>query len=802
MSSPSERPSDKSSDKGTDKTAERAQDKAHDKADELRRAALEYHEFPTPGKLAVTATKQMLNQRDLALAYSPGVAAACEEIVADPANAFRYTARGNLVGVVTNGTAVLGLGDIGPLAAKPVMEGKAVLFKKFAGIDVFDIELNERNLDKLVDIIAAMEPTFGGINLEDIKAPDCFYVERKLRERMKIPVFHDDQHGTAIVVGAAVINALKVVGKDIAQVKLVASGAGAAALACLGLLVKLGLRRENIWVTDLAGVVYRGRTELMDEDKAFFAQETPHRKLAEVLPGADIFLGLSAAGVLKPEMVAEMAPNPLIFALANPTPEISPELAKAARPDAIIATGRTDYPNQVNNVLCFPYIFRGALDCGATTVTDAMEIAAVYAIAELAQAEQSDVVAAAYSGVTLSFGPEYLIPKPFDHRLMMMIAPAVAKAAAESGVAQRPIADLEAYRERLKTFVYASGTTMKPIFDQAKKAHHKRVAYAEGEDERVLRAAQVVVDESLARPTLIGRPAVIAARIETFGLRLKEGLDYDVVNVEQDARYRDFWSTYHRMTERKGVSVHLAKIEMRRRLTLIGAMLLHKGEVDGLLCGTWGTTANHLHYIDQVIGRRAGGSPRTAQDVRVYACMNGLMLPGRQVFLVDTHVNADPTAEELAEITVMAAEEMLRFGLQPRAALLSHSNFGTSEHASAVKMRKTLALLREQAPWLEVDGEMHGDVALDAEARQKVMPRSTLTGEANLLVLPNIDAANISYNLLKTAAGGGIAIGPVLLGADKAVHILTPSTTVRRIVNMTALTVADAAAGRAPGSAP
>jgi malate dehydrogenase (oxaloacetate-decarboxylating)(NADP+) len=770
--------------------------KSGDRAAELRRAALEYHEFPTPGKLAVTATKQMLNQRDLALAYSPGVAAACEEIVADPANAFRYTARGNLVGVVTNGTAVLGLGDIGPLAAKPVMEGKAVLFKKFAGIDVFDIELNEKNLDKLVDVIAAMEPTFGGINLEDIKAPDCFYVERKLRERMKIPVFHDDQHGTAIVVGAAVINALKVVGKDIGQVKLVASGAGAAALACLGLLLKLGLRRENIWVTDLAGVVYEGRTELMDEDKAFFAQKTPLRKLVEVLPGADIFLGLSAAGVLKPEMVAQMAPHPLIFALANPTPEIAPELAKAARPDAIIATGRTDYPNQVNNVLCFPYIFRGALDCGATTITDAMEIAAVYAIAELAQAEQSDVVAAAYAGATLSFGPEYLIPKPFDHRLMMMIAPAVAKAAAESGVAQRPIADLEAYRERLKTFVYASGTTMKPIFDQAKKALNKRVAYAEGEDERVLRAAQVVVDEGLARPTLIGRPAVIAARIEKFGLRLKEELDYDVVNVEQDARYRDFWTTYHRMTERKGVSVNLAKIEMRRRLTLIGAMLLHKGEVDGLLCGTWGTTANHLHYVDQVIGKRAGGSPRTAQDVRVYACMNGLMLPGRQVFLVDTHVNADPSAEELAEITVMAAEEMMRFGLQPRAALLSHSNFGTSDHPSAVKMRRTLALLREQAPWLEVDGEMHGDVALDAAARQQVMPRSTLTGEANLLVLPNIDAANISYNLLKTAAGGGIAIGPVLLGADKPVHILTPSTTVRRIVNMTALTVADAQAGR------
>jgi len=775
---------------------DKSSQKTQDRAAELRRAALEYHEFPTPGKLAVVATKQMINQNDLALAYSPGVAAACEEIVADPANAFRYTARGNLVGVVTNGTAVLGLGDIGPLAAKPVMEGKAVLFKKFAGIDVFDIELNERNLDKLVDIIAAMEPTFGGINLEDIKAPDCFYVERKLRERMKIPVFHDDQHGTAIVVGAAVINALKGVGKDIAKVKLVASGAGAAALACLGLLVKLGLRRENIWVTDLAGVVYTGRTELMDDDKALFAQPTQLRKLAEVLPGADIFLGLSAAGVLKPDMVAEMAPQPLIFALANPTPEISPELAKAARPDAIIATGRTDYPNQVNNVLCFPYIFRGALDCGATTVTDAMEIAAVYAIAELAQAEQSDVVAAAYSGITLSFGPEYLIPKPFDHRLMMMIAPAVAKAAAESGVAQRPIADLVAYRERLKTFVYASGTIMKPIFDQARNARNKRVAYAEGEEERVLRAVQVVVDEGLARPTLIGRPKVIAARVEKFGLRLKEGLDYEVVNVEQDERYRDFWTTYHRMTERKGVSVHLAKIEMRRRLTLIGAMLLHKGEVDGLLCGTWGTTATHLQYIDQVIGKRAGGSPSTAQDVRVYACMNGLMLPGRQVFLVDTHVNADPSAEELTEITVMAAEEMMRFGIQPRAALLSHSNFGTSDHPSAVKMRRTLALLREQAPWLEVDGEMHGDVALDAQARHQVMPRSTLTGEANLLVLPNIDAANIAYNLLKTAAGGGIAIGPVLLGADKPVHILTPSATVRRIVNMTALTVADAEAGR------
>ena len=767
-----------------------------DKRAQLRRAALEYHEFPTPGKIAIAATKQLVNQRDLALAYSPGVAAACEEIVADPANAFRYTSRGNLVAVITNGTAVLGLGDIGPLAAKPVMEGKGVLFKKFAGIDVFDIEVNEKNLDKLVDIIAALEPTFGGINLEDIKAPDCFYVERKLRERMKIPVFHDDQHGTAIVVGAAMLNALKVAGKDIRKVKLVASGAGAAALACLGLLVKLGMPRENIWVTDLAGVVYEGRKELMDEDKAFFAQKTSQRTLAEAMVGADIVLGLSAGGVVKKEMVATMAKSPIVFALANPTPEIMPEEVKAVRDDAIIATGRTDYPNQVNNVLCFPYIFRGALDCGATTVTVEMEIAAVHAIAELAQAEQSEVVAAAYAGATLSFGPEYLIPKPFDPRLMMTIAPAVAKAAADSGVAQRPIKDYDAYREKLHTFVYASGQTMKPIFALAKRAAARRVAYAEGEDERVLRAVQVVVDENLARPTLIGRPAVIAQRVERFGLRLKEGVDYDVVNVEQDHRYRDFWQTYHRMTERKGITVQVAKIEMRRRLTLIGSMLLHKGEVDGMLCGTWGTTASHLHYIDQVIGKRHGGSPRTAQDVSVYACMNGLMLPGRQVFLVDTHVNADPTAEELAEITVRAGEEMLRFGVEPKAALLSHSNFGTSDHPSAVKMRRTLALLREQAPWLQVDGEMHGDVALDGTLRHASMPNSTLKGDANLLVLPNIDAANIAYNLLKTAAGGGIAIGPVLLGAAKPVHVLTPSATVRRIVNMTALTVADANAAR------
>jgi malate dehydrogenase (oxaloacetate-decarboxylating)(NADP+) len=768
-----------------------------DKRAELRRAALEYHQFPTPGKIAIAATKQLVNQHDLALAYSPGVAAPCEEIVKDPNNAFKYTSRGNLVAVITNGTAVLGLGDIGPLASKPVMEGKGVLFKKFAGIDVFDIEIDEKkDLDKLVDIIASLEPTFGGINLEDIKAPDCFYVERKLRERMKIPVFHDDQHGTAICVGAAILNGLKVVGKDPKKVKLVTSGAGAAALACLGLLVKLGIPRENIYVTDLAGVVYEGRTELMDDDKAFFAQKTDARTLREIINGADVFLGLSAGGVLKADMVKSMAAKPLIFALANPTPEILPEEVKAVRDDAVMATGRTDYPNQVNNVLCFPYIFRGALDAGASTITVEMEIAAVHAIAELAQAEQSEVVAAAYAGEQLAFGPEYLIPKPFDPRLMMKIAPAVAKAAADSGVALRPIADLDAYREKLQTFVYASGTTMKPIFNAARKALKKRVAYAEGEDERVLRAAQIVVDEGLALPTLIGRPAVIAERIEKFGLRLKEGVDYSVVNVEQDHRYRDFWQTYHRMTERKGITVQVAKIEMRRRLSLIGAMLLHKGDVDGLICGTWGRTALHLEYIDQVIGNRTDAKGAPGGDCAIYACMNGLMLPGRQVFLVDTHVNYDPTAQELARITVMAAEEMMRFGIKPKAALLSHSNFGSSNEPSAVKMRQTLALLQQQAPWLEVDGEMHGDVALDGDARKALLPRSTLQGDANLLVLPNIDAANIAYNLLKTAAGGNIAIGPVLLGAAKPVHILTASTTVRRIVNMTALTIADANAVR------
>ncbi|WP_027865497.1 NADP-dependent malic enzyme [Massilia alkalitolerans] len=765
-------------------------DKKEELRQQLRAAALEYHQIPRPGKISVTPTKGLLNQRDLALAYSPGVAAPCEEIVKDPANSYKYTARGNLVAVISNGTAVLGLGNIGPLASKPVMEGKGVLFKKFAAIDVFDIEINENDPDKLVDIIASLEPTFGGINLEDIKAPECFYIERKLRERMKIPVFHDDQHGTAIIVGAAILNGLKVVGKDIKNCKLVVSGAGAAALACLDLIVDLGFPLENIFVTDLAGVVYKGRTELMDEDKARFAQDTPHRSLAEVIPGADIFLGLSAGGVLKQDMVAQMAPNPLILALANPNPEILPEDVKAVRSDAIIATGRSDYPNQVNNVLCFPYMFRGALDCGATTITREMEIAVVHAIADLAHAEQSDIVASAYGIANLSFGPEYLIPMPFDPRLLTHIAPAVAKAAQDGGVATRPIADLAAYAESLQQFVYRSGTFMKPLFSVAKAApmEAKRIVYAEGEDERVLRAVQVVVDEKLARPILVGRPAVLEKRIEKFGLRLKLGQNVDVINPDYDERYRDYWQTYYEMAKRKGVTVDLAKIEMRRRHTLIGAMMVHKGDADGLICGTYGTTQMHLHYVDQVLGKRAAS--------KVYAAMNFLITPDRQLAIVDTHVNENPNAEELAEITVMAAEEMERFGMQPRAALLSHSNFGTYNSESARKMRAVLPLVQQAKPGLEIDGEMHGDTAIEAKVRMKIMPNSALTGDANLLVMPNIDAANISYNLVKSAAGNGIAIGPVLLGCARPVHILTPSSTVRRIVNMTALCVVDAVSQR------
>ena len=757
----------------------------------LRKQALDYHEFPTPGKISILPTKQLTNQRDLALAYSPGVAAACLEIAKDPINAFKYTARGNLVGVITNGTAVLGLGDIGPLAAKPVMEGKGVLFKKFAGIDVFDIELAERDLDKIVDAVAALEPTFGGINLEDIKAPDCFYIERKLRERMKIPVFHDDQHGTAIVVSAALVNGLSVVGKEIDKVKLVVSGAGAAALACLDLLLDLGMLKENIWVTDIEGVVYEGRKALMDPEKARFCQPTAARHLGDVIEGADVFLGLSAGGVLKPEMVAKMAARPIIFALANPDPEILPEVVKSVRQDAVIATGRTDYPNQVNNVLCFPFIFRGALDVGATTITRGMELAAVRAMADLARDEQSEVVTAAYGTEGISFGPEYLIPKPFDPRLIIKIAPAVARAAMDDGVATRPILDMDAYEDRLQEFVYLSGNFMKPILTAARLADKRRIVFAEGEEERVLRAVQVVLDEGLAAPVLIGRPAVIEKRIARFGLRMHAGEDFLVVNPEQDDRYREYWEAYYELTERSGVTAQYAQIEMRRRHTLIGAMMIRKGHADGMIYGTFGTHSLHLHYIDQVLGRAAGAN--------VYAAMNILILQHRTIAMVDTHVNENPSALELAEITITAAREMRALGLEPRIALLSHSNFGSGNSESARKMREVLQIIRARAPELNIDGEMHGDVALDAELRKALMPRSTLQGDANLLVLPSMESANISYNLLKRAAGNNVAIGPMLMGCAAPVHVLTASATVRRLVNMTAIAVVQANSSSSTG---
>jgi malate dehydrogenase (oxaloacetate-decarboxylating)(NADP+) len=751
---------------------------------DIREASLEYHRKAPAGKIAIAPTKKLTNQRDLSLAYTPGVAAVCDAIVKDAAEARNLTARGNLIGVVTNGTAVLGLGAIGPLAGKPVMEGKSVLFRKFAGIDCFDIEIDERDPDKLVDIICALEPTFGGINLEDIKAPECFIVERKCRERMKIPVFHDDQHGTAIIVGAAILNGLRVVGKDIGRVKLVCSGAGAAALACLDLLVSLGIKRENIYVADIAGVVYEGRTELMDDHKIVYAQRTPHRKLGELMEGADVFLGLSAGGVLKPEFLAKMAERPLIMALANPEPEIMPDLAKSVRPDAVIATGRSDFPNQVNNVLCFPFIFRGALDVGATQINEAMKLACVRALADLAMAEQSDIVAAAYKIENVRFGPDYLIPKPFDPRLIVQIAPAVAKAAMESGVATRPIEDFGAYRDRLQQLVYHSGLLMKPIFDAAKKTS-KRIVFAEGEDERVLRAVQVIVDEKIARPILVGRPAVLEQRIERYGLRLKAGVDFEMINPEYDERYRRYWSEYYRLTARRGVSQQYAKIEMRRRLTLIGAMMIHLGEADGMLCGTFGTHGLHLRFVDQVIGKRVG--------VRTYAAMNAVMLPTRTVFIADTYVNPDPTAEELAEITLLAADEIRRFGIEPKVALLSHSSFGSSDYPSARKMQAALGLINALDPELEVEGEMHGDAALDEEVRLATFPGARLKGAANLLIMPTLDAANIAFNLLKTAIGSGVTLGPMLLGVAKPVHILTPSATVRRIVNMTALTVVDAA---------
>jgi malate dehydrogenase (oxaloacetate-decarboxylating)(NADP+) len=721
--------------------------------EQLRQAALNYHRLPEPGKISVTPSKPMLTQRDLALAYSPGVAAACEAIVADAGEARNMTARGNLVAVVSNGTAVLGLGAIGPLAAKPVMEGKGVLFKKFAGIDVFDIEVDERDPDKLVEIIAALEPTFGGINLEDIKAPECFYIERKLRERMKIPVFHDDQHGTAIIVGAALLNGLKVVGKDIGQIKLVVSGAGAAALACLDMLVSLGVRMENIVVTDIKGVVYKGRTEEMDDNKARYAVATAARTLGEVIAGADVFLGLSAGGVLKPEMVKKMADRPLIFALANPHPEILPETAHAARPDVIIATGRSDYPNQVNNALCFPYIFRGALDVGASTINEAMKQAAVKAIAQLAQAEQSDAVATAYGDQNLRFGPDYLIPRPFDPRLITEIAPAVAQAAMDSGIAARPLADMRAYRERLSHFIHESGWLMKPVLDYA-KAHPKRLVYAEGEDERVLHAVQAVVDEGMAHPILIGRPAIVAQNIDRLGLRLRAGEHFGLVNPAAP-------------------DVHN---------TQIAAAMVSAGEADAMLCGMVSKPQEHLRFISEKIGLHPEAS--------VFATMNILLLPGHTLFVCDTHINLDPTAEQIAEITLLAVAEMRRFGIEPRVALLSHSNFGGFDDPSARKMRRANELLRERAPGLEVDGEMHADTAVSDVLRRQLAPDARLRGPANLLVMPSLDAANISFNLLKVLAGDGITIGPVLLGAAKSVHIMTPSATVRRIVEMSALAVA------------
>ena len=721
------------------------------------------------------------------MAYSPGVAFACEEIVADPAEASTLTARANLVGVITNGTAVLGLGPIGPLAAKPVMEGKGVLFKKFANIDVFDLEIDERDPDKLIETIASLEPTFGGINLEDIKAPECFYIEKKLRERMKIPVFHDDQHGTAIVVGAAILNGLHLIGKDLSKVKIVTSGAGAAALACLDLLVMLGAPVENIWVTDIKGLVYEGRVEEMDEIKARYAKQTEQRTLGEAIADADVFLGLSAGGVLKPEMVAKMAAKPLIMALANPTPEILPEQVKSVRDDAIICTGRSDYPNQVNNVLCFPFIFRGALDVGATTITEEMKMAAVKAIAELARAEQSEVVASAYGEKISGFGPEYLIPKPFDPRLIVKIAPAVAQAGMDSGVATRPIQDWDAYLQGLNEFVYHSGLIMKPVFSQARLAP-KRIVFAEGEDERVLRAVQVVRDEGIAWPILIGRHAEINRRIEAAGLRIREGEDFEVIHSDNsaffDEHYEEFWTTYHRIMERKGVSPDYARREVRRRNTLYGALMVRLGYADGLICGTFGRHETHREYVQSVIGTRA-------EHDRYYA-MNLLLLPGRTVFIADTYVNYDPSAEQLVDMTLMAAEEIRNFGIVPKVALLSHSTFGTENTPTAVKMREVLAELNRRAPELEVEGEMHGDAALDEKIRQSAFPNSRLKGQANLLVMPTLDAANISFNLLKVAAGDNLTVGPILLGAAKPVNILTPTATVRRIVNMTALTVVDA----------
>jgi malate dehydrogenase (oxaloacetate-decarboxylating)(NADP+) len=745
----------------------------------LKEAALYYHEFPTPGKISVTPSKQLVNQRDLALAYSPGVAAPCLEIERDPSAAAKYTARGNLVAVVSNGTAVLGLGNIGPLASKPVMEGKGVLFKKFAGVDVFDIEIAENDPDKIVDIVAALEPTFGGINLEDIKAPECFYIEKKLRERMNIPVFHDDQHGTSIIVGAALLNALQLVNKKIDEIRIVASGAGAAALSCLDLLCALGVNKENIIVADSRGLLTTSR-EGLDESKKRYVQDIQATQLHEVMAGADMFLGLSAAGILTKEMVKQMAENPIIFALANPDPEILPEHAHEVRSDVIMATGRSDYPNQVNNALCFPYIFRGALDVGATTINEDMKIACVHAIARMAHIEAD---AATYGEKSASFGRDYLIPRPLDQRLILEIAPAVAKAAMDSGVATRPIEDFSVYRQRLSEFVYNSAFLMKPIFSQA-KTDPKRIAYAEGEDQRVLRAVQIVVDEGLAKPVLIGRTAVIEDNIKKLGLRLQHGVNIEIVDQENNPLYDDFWKDYHQTMQRKGVTVEYAQREARRRSTLIAALLVKFGKADGMLCGTYSSYDIHLDFVKNVIGLKEGRS--------TLFTLNALMLEDRNLFIADTYVNTNPTAEQLAEMTILAAEEVRRFGMTPRVALLSHSSFGSDQvDPSAQKMREVYRLLSEQAPELEVEGEMHGDAALDDNIRHFAFPNSRFKGSANLLIMPNLDSANISFNLLKATSGNNVTIGPILLGAAKPVHILTPTATTRRLVNMTALTVAE-----------
>ncbi|EAR22837.1 NADP-dependent malic enzyme [Nitrococcus mobilis] len=758
--------------------------------DDLRDAALEYHRLPQAGKITVTPSKPLANQRDLALAYSPGVAAACEVIVENPDAAAEVTARGNLVAVITNGTAVLGLGAIGPLAAKPVMEGKGVLFKKFAGIDVFDIEIDERDPDKLVDIIASLEPSFGGINLEDIKAPECFYIERKLEERMNIPVFHDDQHGTAIITAAAVHNGLALLGKRFSEVKLVTSGAGASAIACLDLLVSMGLKPENVIATDSKGVIYKDRTEYMDARKACYATDAKARTLAEAIEGADIFLGLSAPGVLTEDMVKRMVKRPLILALANPTPEILPELVHAARPEAIIATGRSDYPNQVNNVLCFPFIFRGALDVRATAINEQMKKACVMAIAELAQAESSDIVVAAYGGKPLKFGPAYLIPRPFDPRLITRVAPAVAKAAMESGVARLPIDDFDTYRLRLNQFVFQSGLVMKPIFERA-RIDPKRLVYGDGEEERTLRAVQVVVDDGLAKPVLIGRRRVVRMRIKRLGLRLKLDQDFELVDPEDDPRYREYWTLYHAIMERHGVTPDYARAIVRTRNTVIAALMVRRGEADAMLGGMIGRYHRQIGYVDQVLGKRPG--------VRDLAAMSVIISPKGALFLCDTYVNEDPTPHQIAEMTVLAADEIRRFGLTPKVALLSHSSFGTSRLASATKMREALPLIEDRDPTLEVEGEMHGDAAINEQIRQRIFPNSRLKGQANLLILPTLDAANIAFNLLKTITES-VSIGPVLLGVAKPAHILTPSITVRGLVNMSALAVVDAAMQEATAS--